>query len=435
MRRGAPDETHRAVEAVYRIERARLIAGLARWTRDVDLAEELAHEALLAALTEWPSAGVPQNPGAWLTTTARRRGIDRLRRADMRRRKHAQIERDLADRRDHHVEQIEAAMDDDIGDELLGLVFAACHPALSPDARAALTLRLIGGLSTAEIARAFLVPEPTMAARITRAKKKIAAAGIPYRVPSDADLAPRLDSALTVVHLVFTAGHAPAAGDDPVRADLVARALDLGRVLAVLLPAEPEVLGLLALMELTDARRTARTDGAGRLVLLEDQDRSRWDADEIERGLSHLDRALALVQGGRPAGRFVLQAAVAGVHAEAATFEDTDWGAVVALYDRLGEVWPNPVVAVNRAAALAFARGAGEGLAALEALAADPRLVGYHYLPAARADLLRRLGRDEEAATAYRAALALDPAPAERDFLLGRLAEVTGTPPPPRAPG
>lgn len=418
-------EAHRREWGFVLAATARLVGG------DVGLAEDATAEAFADAVASWPRNGVPRNPGAWLTTAARRRAIDLVRRdATLRRKLPLLAGPEAAE--PPYADDAEA---DVIPDDRLRLVFTCCHPALAPEARVALTLRLVCGLTTAEIARAFLVPEPTMAARITRAKKKIAAAGIPYRVPSDADLAPRLDSALTVVHLVFTAGHAPAAGDDPVRADLVARALDLGRVLAVLLPAEPEVLGLLALMELTDARRTARTDGAGRLVLLEDQDRSRWDADEIERGLSHLDRALALVQGGRPAGRFVLQAAVAGVHAEAATFEDTDWGAVVALYDRLGEVWPNPVVAVNRAAALAFARGAGEGLAALEALAADPRLVGYHYLPAARADLLRRLGRDEEAATAYRAALALDPAPAERDFLLGRLAEVTGTPPPPRAPG
>jgi RNA polymerase sigma-70 factor, ECF subfamily len=414
----ATSEVVAAVERAHREEWGRVLASVARvLDGDLATAEECTQEAFVAALTSWEVDGLPARPGAWLTTTARRRAIDLVRRQVALRARYPDLARDeVVETRDDEEDAVAV-------DDRLRLVFTCCHPALAPESRTALTLRMVCGLTTDEIARAFLVPEPTLAARITRAKKKIAAAGIPYRVPSRDDLAERLDGVLTVVHLVFTAGYA-APGPDLVRADLVERALDLGRVLAVLMPDEPEVLGLLALLELTDARRAARVDGEGELVLLEEQDRSRWDIAAVARGEALLGRAMALLGAEHSAGRFLLQAAVAGLHDEAPTFADTDWAAIGLLYDRLLDVWPSPVVAVNRAVAVAFAVGPEHGLAALDAVAGDPGLRGWHYLPAARADLLRRLGRDDEAAAEYRAALALVSDGAERAYLRRRLSEL-----------
>ncbi|HET7902873.1 MAG TPA: sigma-70 family RNA polymerase sigma factor [Candidatus Nanopelagicales bacterium] len=405
-----------AVEQAHREEWGRVLATVARLLDgDLATAEECTQEAFEQALRTWGERGIPRSPGAWLTTTARRRALDRVRREAALRTRLPDLVVDEVDDPEE-----EAAVD---VDDRLRLVFTCCHPALAPESRTALTLRLVCGLTTDEIARAFLVPEPTMAARITRAKKKVTAAGIPYRVPSDDELPERLDGVLTVIHLAFTAGHT-SPGPELVRADLVARALDLARVLAVLMPDEPEALGLLALLELTDARRAARVDEHGGLVLLEDQDRSLWDREALDRGDALVVRALRLTRPERPPGRFLLQACIAGAHSEAPSWEATDWRATVLLYDRLREVWPSPVVDVNRAVAVAFAEGPEQGLAELDAVADDPALRSWHYLPAARADLLRRLGRREEAAAAYRAALGLVSDGAERAFLRRRLGEV-----------
>ena len=405
-----------AVELVFREEYGRLIASLVRRFGDIDLAQEAAGQALVAALEKWPESGVPPNPGGWLFTTAGHRAIDWIRREKQRDAKHQAALMSYDDTPHEPTGPVE--------DDRLRLLFTCCHPALAPEARIALTLRLICGLTTEEIARAFLVPEPTMAARITRSKKKIATAGIPYRVPAVEDLPERLDGVLTVIHLVFTTGYA-GGGELLVRADLVERALDLARVLAVLMPREPEALGLLALLELTDARRAARVDAAGRLVVLEDQDRSCWDAAAITRGEDLLARAFTTsLRSGSSPGRFLLQAAIAGAHDEAASWAATDWGGIVMLYDRLLAVWPSPVVEVNRAVAVAFASGPEDGLALLDGLAGLDELRSWHYLPASRADLLRRLGRDAEAARAYREALALVSDGAEREFLEQRLAQV-----------
>jgi len=409
-----------AVERAHRSEWGLVLAAVARLLDgDLATAEECTQEAFEAALRTWGDRGVPARPGAWLTTTAKNRAIDRIRREAAMRARFPDLVR----------EEIEPAPEEDdvIVDDRLRLVFTCCHPALAPEARIALTLRLICGLTTGEIARAFLVPEPTMAARITRSKKKIAAAGIPYRVPAESDLAERLDGVLTVIHLVFTAGYA-SAGERLVRDELVDRALDLARVLVVLMPEEPEVLGLLALLELTDARRAARVDAQGRLVVLEDQDRGAWDRAAVSRGEALLARAFGLVvRGDAGPGRFLLQAAIAGAHDEAPSWEATDWPGIVLLYDRLRAVWPSPVVDVNRAVAVAFATGPADGLALLDALTGREDLRTWHYLPAARADLLRRLGRRAEAAEAYTAALVLVSDGAERAFLRRRLAEVGGT--------
>ncbi len=415
----APDITS-AVEQAHRTEWGFVLASVARLLGgDVGAAEECTQEAFVAALETWPERGVPDRPGAWLTTTARRRALDRLRREAVLRSRLPALAVDEHDPAADPASQLEEE-DAVVLDERLRLVFTCCHPSLAEESRIALTLRLVCGLSTDEIARAFLVPEPTMAARITRAKKKIAAAGIPYRVPTGAELPERLDGVLTVIHVVFTTGHTDS-GPDLVRADLVERALDLARVLLVLMPDEPEVFGLLALLELTDARRAARIDGAGDVVVLEDQDRSRWDCDAIDRGQALLDRGLQITGPARSAGRFLLQAAIASVHADAASFAETDWVTARALYDRLLEVWPNPVVAANRAVAVAFSESPEAALRELDALGADPALASWHYLPAARADLLRRTGRLTEAAAAYREALALVPDGRERVFLQRRL--------------
>ena len=359
-------------------------------------------------------AGIPAKPGAWLTAVARRKALDLLRREAVLRRALPLLVPD----------DVEPAPEitDEIPDDRLRLICTCCHPALAPEAQVALTLRLLCGLTTAEVARAFLVSEPTMAARITRAKKKIAAAGIPYRVPTAAELPARLDAVLAVVHLVFTTGHTAPAGDDLVRGDLTGRALDLARMLHLLVPGDPDVTGLLALILLTDARRNTRIDGTGALVLLADQDRSLWDRGQIDEGIALARAALR----SRPPSRYALQAAIAAVHDEAPTWESTDWNELVALYGVLARIWPSPVVALNRAVAIGFARGPSAGLAALDALGGEPQLAGYGYLPAARADLLHRLGRDDEARTAYEEALLLTENGVERQFLAGRLAALAG---------
>ena len=406
-----------AVADAHRREWAFVLAATVRVAGDIDLAEECVQDAYARALTTWRTKGVPDRPGAWLTTVARRRAVDVLRRRST----HDRILPDLmADGRDDDPDSDGAAAGEtasDVPDDRLRLVFTCCHPALAPEARVALTLRLVCGLTTAEIARAFLVQEATMAARITRAKKKIAAAGIPYRVPGLAELPERTDAVLTVVHLVFTTGHTAPLGRDLVRADLVEQALALAGMLRVLLPHDADVAGLLALILLTHARRATRVADDGSLALLADQDRGRWDAGEIAEGLALVREALRR----RPPGRFALMAAIAAVHAEAPTWSATDWAELVGLYDLLVTVWPSPVVALNRAVAVGFAEGPAEGLAALDLLADEPQLAAYAYLPSARADLLARLGRTDEAVDAYRRALELTDNAVERDFLRARL--------------
>ena len=384
-----------------------MLAATVRVTRDLDLAEECVQDAFARALTTWSVEGPPRNPGAWLTTTARNRALDLLRRESVLRSKlPLLVEDDVA----------HEPGDDTIPDDRLRLLFTCCHPALAVEAQVALALRLLCGLSTAEVARAFLVSESTMAARITRAKKKIAQARIPYRVPSPAELPGRLDAVLAALHLLYTTGHTAPSGPALRRPDLVARALDLTRMLHGLLPA-PEVTGLLALVLLTEARAATRLDDDGRLLLLEEQDRSRWDRKAIAEGQALVRAALA----GGPPGRYALQAAIAAVHASAPTWQDTDWPEVVGLYDLLCARWPTPVVRLNRAVAVGLAAGPSAGLAALEPLAAEPALATYPYLAAARADFLRRLGRVEEARAAYDEALLLTENQAERAFLVRRL--------------
>jgi RNA polymerase sigma-70 factor, ECF subfamily len=412
-----------AVAEAHRREWGYVLAATVRVAGSIDLAEECVQDAYGAALDTWRRQGVPRSPGAWLTTTARRRALDVLRRERTLRRKLPLLaEPGVTDGPEAVVDEL-GAFDGAavIEDERLRLVFTCCHPALAREAQVALTLRLLCGLTTAEIAGAFLVPEATMAARVTRAKKKISAAHIPYRVPRTTELPERLDAVLTVLHLVFTTGHAAPSGSELVRADLVERALDLGRVLAALMPDETEVRGLLALMLLTDARRGSRLDGDGRLVLLADQDRSLWDRARVTEGLT-------LVQDlhHSQVGRFGLQAAIAAEHAVAPSYDQTRWWRVVALYDALLREWPSPVVALNRAVALAEVVGPDAALTEVDRLAADGRLAGYRYLPAARADLLRRLGRAAESGAAYEEALALADNEAERVFLQSRIDEVRG---------
>jgi RNA polymerase sigma-70 factor (ECF subfamily) len=410
---GEADDVGRAVADAHRREWALVLAATVRVARDLDLAEECVQDAYAAALDTWTRQGVPNNPAAWLTTTAQRRAMDTHRRDQTLRAKLPLLLVPPATEEPGDVEEIP--------DDRLRLVFTCCHPALAREAQVALTLRLVCGLSTAEIARAFLVSESTMAARVTRAKKKIAAARIAYRVPSGAELPDRLDAVLTVVHLVFTTGHTAPGSSSLVRPDLVWRALDLTRMLCVLMPDERETRGLLALIELTDARRATRVDAQGRLLLLPEQDRSRWDRGAIEEGRRLVLGALA----GGPPGRFVLQAAIAALHAEAPSYEQTDWQQVLDLYDVLLQAWPSPVVALNRTVALAMVHGPAVALDEVDALAGDSRLDGYHYLPATRADLLRRLGRTDEAAHAYRTALRLCDNDTERAFLSARLAATT----------
>ncbi|WP_137871635.1 DUF6596 domain-containing protein [Sphingopyxis sp. 2PD] len=416
----AADPTHRAIEAVFRIERARLIAGLARLTRDVDRAEELAQDALLVALTEWPARGVPDNPGAWLMAAAKRRAIDGIRHAQMQSRKHAEIARERDEEQDMRAAAVEAALDDPLGDELLGLIFAACHPVIGAEARAALTLRLVGGLTVEEIARAFLSNEAAIAARITRAKRAIAKAGVQFEVPRGAELAARLPSVLEVVYLIFNEGYAATAGPSLVRPPLCAEAQRLARILAGLMPKQPEVLGLLALVEIQASRLAARAGPDGQFVPLTEQNRARWDQLLIRRGLNALARAEAL---GGADGAYALQAALAACHARARRAEDTDWRRIAALYDRLAQVMPSPVVELNRAVAHSMAFGPDAGLALVDQISDDAALRHYAPLPAARGDFLLRAGRPAEAKAAFTAAAALAGNDRERDYLLSRAAD------------
>jgi RNA polymerase sigma factor (sigma-70 family) len=413
----ASAEVAAAVADAHRREWAFVLAATVRVARDLDLAEECAQDAFAQALTSWAADGVPHRPGAWLTTVARRRALDALRHETVVRRTLPLL---VSDDVEPAVDEVVAERDGAIPDDRLRLVCTCCHPALSREAQVALTLRLVCGLTTAEVARAFLVSEATMAARITRAKKKIASARIPYRVPSADELPTRIGAVLEVVHLLFTTGHTAPAGEELVRRDLVERSIDLGRMLWVLLPNDPDVAGLLALVLLTDSRRATRVDEVGRLVVLEEQDRTRWDSGEIAEGVALVGAALRR----RPAGRFALQAAIAAVHAQAPSWRDTDWREIVALYDGLLHVWRSPVVALNRAVAVGFADGPAAGLAAVDALADEPQLAGYGYAAAARADFLRRLGRLDEARVAYDEALLLTENAAERAFLEQRLIEL-----------
>ncbi|MWA29386.1 RNA polymerase sigma factor [Burkholderia pseudomallei] len=412
---------HRAIDAVWRIEAARIIAHVARLVRDVGVAEELAQDALVAALEHWPSGGVPDNPGAWLMTAAKRRALGHLRQHALHARKREQIGLDL-DALGAHVapdvaDVFEAARDDDIGDDLLRLVFTACHPVLSTDARVALTLRLLGGLTTGEIARAFLTPEPTIAQRIVRAKRTLSAAKVPFEVPRAPERAARLASVLEVIYLVFNEGYSATAGDDWMRPALTDEALRLGRVLAGLAPDESEVHGLVALMEIQASRMHARVDAQGRPVLLLDQDRSRWDPLLIRRGLAALARSEAL---GGASGPYALQAALAACHARARHADDTDWEQIVALYDALAQVAPSPVVELNRAVAVGMAFGPAAGLEIVDALAADPALARYHWLPSVRGDLLAKLGRRAEAQAEFQRAADMTLNAREREMLLAR---------------
>ena len=411
----APSDPHQAIETVFRIERARLIAGLTRLVRDVGRAEELAQDALVIALAEWPRIGVPNSPGAWLMAAARRRAIDGFRRDRMRAQKHAEIGRALGEA-DTSVAELEAALDDDVGDELLSLVFVACHPLLSAEARAALTLRLVGGLTTDEIARAFLATEATVAQRIVRAKKTLRDAGLAYEVPRGAERRRRLGSVLEVIYLIFNEGYAATAGDDLIRPSLAAEARRLGRILVGLMPDEPEVFGLVALMELQASRLGARTGSDGAPIPLPEQNRGRWDRLLIRRGLAALARAEAL---GGAGGRYALQAALAACHARARRAEDTDWPRIAALYDRLRSAMPSPVVDLNRAVAHGMAFGPAAGLALLAAIDAAP-LGRYAPLPAAKGDLLFRAGRRAEARVEFERAAALTRNARERAFLLAR---------------
>jgi RNA polymerase sigma-70 factor (ECF subfamily) len=419
-----PGAVPAAIADAHRREWAFVLAATARVAGDLDLAEECVQDAYAAALGAWSQQGVPRNPGAWLTTTARRRAIDALRRDRVLRAKLPLLIEPDPPAAGYAPPGWESGEEDDvIPDDRLRLIFTCCHPALAREAQVALTLRLVCGLTTVETAQAFLVSEPTMAARVTRAKKKISGARIPYRVPGEADLPDRLDAVLTVVHLLYTTGHTAPAGPDLVRADLVERAIGLARMLHALMPDEREASGLLALILLTDARRATRADAGGRLLLIGEQDRSRWDRTAIAEGTGLVREAL---RGARP-GRFALQAAIAALHAEAPSYGETDWRQVAALYDLLLRAWSSPVVALNRAVAVAMAQGPAAGLAQIGELEAGGRLAGYRYLPAAKADLLRRLGNREEAAQAYRDALALTDNDAERAFLARRLTEVTGS--------
>jgi RNA polymerase sigma factor (sigma-70 family) len=410
-------ETHRAIEAIFRIESARLIAGLARMVRDVGLAEELAQDALVTALERWPESGVPDNPGAWLMATAKHRAIDLLRQRKRIERKHEELGRDLEPEAEP---DLDAALDDDVGDDLLRLIFTACHPVLTPEARVAMTLRLLGGLTTGEIARAFFTTEPTVAQRIVRAKRTLAEARVPFEVPRGADRTARLSSVLEVLYLIFNEGYSATAGEDWLRPALCEDALRLGRILAELAPREPEVHGLVALMEIQASRSKARLGPSGEPVLLLEQDRSRWDQLLIRRGLVALERALAL---GGEQGPYTLQAAVAACHARARTPEETDWAQIAALYQALMRIAPSPVVELNRAMAVAMVAGPAAGLEIADALVAEPSLAGYHLLPSVRGDLLARLGRTDEARVEFERAASLTRNARDRKALLDRAAE------------
>jgi RNA polymerase sigma factor (sigma-70 family) len=409
-------DTRRAIDAVWRIESPRLIAGLTRIVRDVGVAEELAHDALVIALEQWPQAGVPDNPGAWLMTTAKNRAIDRVRHGKLRERKHEQL--------GHEIEtevtpDLDAEIDDDIGDDLLRLLFISCHPVLTTEARLALTLRLLGGLTTGEIARAFLVPEPTIAQRIVRAKRTLAEAHVPFEVPRGSELNVRPASVLEVIYLIFNEGYSATAGEDLMRPALCEDALRLGRILAELAPEEPEVHGLLALMEIQASRSAARIGPAGEPVLLLEQNRAHWDQLLIRRGLAALERAEKL---GGAYGRYTLQAEIAACHARAHTAEQTDWVRIAMLYETLARVAPSPVVELNRAVAVSMAFGPAAGLELADALTTEPSLKTYHLLPSVRGDLLAKLGRAEEARAEFERAASLTRNARERELLLGRAA-------------
>jgi RNA polymerase sigma factor (sigma-70 family) len=411
-------DVHRVVDAVWRIDSARVIATLARIVRDVGLAEELAQDALVAALEQWPESGVPDNPGAWLTAVGKRRAIDVLRRGERLARKHEQLGREL-ELQEPPEPDVDAVLDDDIGDDLLRLIFTVCHPVLSTDARVALTLRLLGGLTTDEIARAFLVPEATVAQRIVRAKRTLAETRVPFEVPAEPERTERLASVLEVVYLVFNEGYSATSGDDWLRPELCEDALRLGRILAGLVPDEPEVHGLVALMEIQASRARARVGPSGEPVLLFDQDRTRWDYLLVHRGLAALERAEA---PGGALGPYTLQAAIAACHARARAPAETDWLRIVALYDALAVLAPSPVVELNRAVALAMAFGPTAGLEIVDELTEEPSLAGYHLLPSVRGDLLVKLGRPEEARAEFERAASLTRNTRERDLLLARAA-------------
>ena len=413
----AATDTHRAIDAVWRIESARVIAGLVRIVRDVGVAEELAQDALVTALERWPDAGVPDNPGAWLMATAKNRAIDLLRRKAVSERKHEELGRELEDRQRAAAGELDAALDDDVGDDLLRLAFISCHPVLSTQARVALTLRLLGGLTTEDIARAFLVPEATIAQRIVRAKRILADAGVPFEVPRGEDRAARLSSVLEVVYLVFNEGYAATAGDDWIRPALCEDALRLGRILAGLAPLEPEVHGLVALMEIQASRFAARIGPSGEPVLLLDQDRARWDQLLIRRGLAALERAQEL--DGAP-GPYTLQAAIAACHARARSGDETDWERIAALYADLASLTPSPVVELNRAVAVSMARGPAAGLELVDVLVSEPALKTYYLLPSVRDNLLAKLGRRTEARVEFERAASLTRNASERKLLLQR---------------
>jgi RNA polymerase sigma-70 factor (ECF subfamily) len=412
-------DTHRAIDAVWRIESPRLIAGLTRIVRDVGLAEDLAQDALVAALERWPESGIPDNPGAWLMASAKHRAIDQLRRKTLLERKHEQLGYELEVQQEMAVPDLDAALDDHVGDDLLRLVFISCHPILSTEACVALTLRLVGGLTTEEIARAFLVSEPTIAQRIVRAKRTLAEAHVPFEVPRGAEFVIRLTSVLQVIYLVFNEGYSATAGDDWLRPALCEDALRLGRVLVGLVPDEAEVHGLVALMEIQASRSAARIGPSGAPVLLLDQDRARWDQLLIRRGLAALERAEEL---GGAAGSYALQAAIAACHARARTPEETDWARIAALYDALAELGPSPVVKLNRAVAVAMAFGPAAGLELVDALRSEPSLKAYHLLPSVRGDLLVKLGRFGEARREFERAASLTRNARERELLLDRKA-------------
>jgi RNA polymerase sigma factor (sigma-70 family) len=415
-------DAQRAVEAVWRIESAKLIAGLTRMVRDVGLAEDLAQDALVAALEQWPKSGVPDNPGAWLMTAAKRRAIDLLRRSKMQERKHPEVGVEMEAQLERAVPDLDAAIDDHIGDDLLRLIFMTCHPVLSTEARAALTLRLLGGLTPDEIARAFLVPEPTIAQRIVRAKRTLSEKKVPFEVPRRDELEARLASVLEVIYLIFNEGYAATAGDDWARPALCEDALRLGRVLAGLAPDEPEVHGLVALMEIQASRLRARVGPSGEPILLLDQDRARWDWVLVRRGLAALERAEASSQR---RGYFTVQAAIAACHARARTAEETDWRRIATLYETLATIVPSPIVELNRAVAVAMAFGPAAGLEIVDGLAGEKALESYHLLPSVRGDLLEKLGRRAEARAEFERAAAMTRNAKERDLLLRR-AEAAG---------
>jgi len=410
-------DIHRAIDAVWRIESPRLIGGLMRIVRDVSLAEDLAQDALVAALQQWQESGIPENPGAWLMAAAKHRAIDLFRRNKLLERKHEELGRELDARQEALVPDFETALDDDIGDDLLRLVFISCHPVLSPEARVALTLRLLGGLTTEEIARAFLMPEPTVAQRIVRAKRTLAEKRVPFEVPRGDERAARLSSVLEVLYLIFNEGYSATAGDDWMRAGLCEEALRLGRILAELAPQEPEVHGLVALMEIQASRAHARTGPSGEPILLLEQNRALWDQLLIHRGLAALERAGRI---GSSRGPYALQAAIAACHAQARTPEETDWARIVVLYSELATLMPSPVVELNRAVAVGMAFGPVAGLELVDALTAEPSLQAYHLLPSVRGDLLAKIGRTDEARAEFERAAALTRNTRERELLLNR---------------